>query len=137
MPYLIVRCMIVSIFFLADASDGRQTAELQGRIDFPSVRKLVRHEAVVTDDLTDTPVNQHVAYGHHAAGPADVFTDQIVSRYVVRMVCQQESSAAACGVVPLLCPVSFYLAAHMTMSSQICDGVKNCPFVLLVPVFEQ
>ena len=49
----------------------------------------------MTDHFPDTSVDEHVAYGHHATGPADVFSDQIVSR-IVRMVCQQESSAAAC-----------------------------------------
>ena len=41
----------------------------------------------------------------------DVFSDQIVSR-IVRMVCQQESSAAACGVSHPLSGLFFTYRAH-------------------------
>lgn len=138
MPYLIVRCMIVrcmivSIFFLADASDGRQTAELQGRIDFPSVRKLVRHEAVVTDDLTDTPVNQHVAYGHHAAGPADVFTDQVIARKMY-MVGQQQPSASAGRVTDAFARSAFL--SPCTLDHQLADGSRGEKLAeILLPAF--
>ena len=66
----------------------------------------------MTDHFPDTSVDEHVAYGHHAAGPADVFSDQIVSR-IVRMVCQQEPSASACGVSHSF-PALFFAVAHMT-----------------------
>ena len=65
----------------------------------------------MTEHFPDTSVDEHVAYGHHAAGPADVFSDQIVPR-IVRMVCQQESSAAACGVSHPLSGLFFTCRAH-------------------------
>ena len=122
MPYLAIRCMIVSIFFLTDVSDGRQTAELQGRIDFPTVRKFVRHEAVVADDLTDTPVNQHVAYGHHTAGPANVFTDQIITR-TMHVVGQQQSAASAGRVTDTFARSAFL--SPCTLDYQLADGSRG------------
>ena len=65
-----------SVFLFLHASYRRYSRQGQSLVDFPSVGERLRLETVMNRSLPRTSVDEHVAYGHHAAGPADVFSDQ-------------------------------------------------------------
>ena len=61
----------------------------------------------MTDDFSYTSVYEHVAYGHQAAVPVDVFPYEVVSR-IPCMIGQQQPSASACRVTHPLAGLFFF-----------------------------
>ena len=88
---------VCPVFFHTHSLYRRNACPGKYRIDLPAVYEIPGIQAVMTDDFSYTSVYEHVAYGHQAAVPVDVFPYEVVSR-IPCMTGQQQPSASACRV---------------------------------------
>lgn len=115
------------IFLLAHPANGRNARLGQCMVYHPAVHEVFGAEAVMVDDFPHAAVNEHIAYGHQATGTVDIFRDKIITQ-VAYMICQPGDAHFRRYGQFILCPVFFpSVSVHITIRSQICTGVKNCP----------